>query len=46
MGHVFVSYSHHDTNYAHTLAENLQNMGLEVWIDERLDYGSQWPQEL
>jgi formylglycine-generating enzyme required for sulfatase activity len=46
MGHIFISYSHHDTDYAHVLAENLQNMGFEVWIDERMDYGSQWPHEL
>ena len=46
MGHIFISYSHLDTDYAHALAENLQNMGLEVWVDERLDYGSQWPHEL
>jgi len=46
MGHIFVSYSHKDTEYAHELADSLQNMGFEVWIDERLDYGAQWPQEL
>ena len=46
MSHIFISYSHKDTEYAHGLAENLQSIGLEVWIDERLDYGSQWPQEL
>jgi formylglycine-generating enzyme required for sulfatase activity len=46
MGHIFVSYSHKDTDYAHALAESLHGMGFEVWIDERLDYGSQWPQEL
>jgi len=46
MGHIFISYSHHDTDYAHTLAENLQSTGLDVWIDERMDYGSQWPHEL
>ena len=46
MGHIFISYSHNDTDYAHKLAENLQRMGFEAWIDERLDYGSQWPQEL
>jgi hypothetical protein len=38
MGHIFISYCHNDTDYAHALAENLQNMGLDVWIDERLDY--------
>ena len=46
MGHIFISYSHHDSDYAHALAENLQNIGLDVWIDERMDYGSQWPHEL
>ena len=46
MGHIFISYSHDDTAYAHALADNLQNMGFEAWIDERLDYGAQWPQEL
>ncbi|HLO14807.1 MAG TPA: toll/interleukin-1 receptor domain-containing protein, partial [Anaerolineales bacterium] len=46
MAHIFISYSHKDTDYAHALGESLQGMGFEVWIDERLDYGSQWPQEL
>jgi len=30
MGHIFISYSHKDTKYAHELAENLQNMGFDV----------------
>lgn len=46
MGHIFISYSHKDTAYAHKLASALQIKGLEVWIDERLDYGSQWPHEI
>jgi formylglycine-generating enzyme required for sulfatase activity len=46
VSHIFISYSHKDTDYAHALAENLQSLGFDVWIDERLDYGSQWPQEL
>lgn len=46
MGHVFISYSHKDTKYAHRLADELQEKGIEVWIDERLDYGSTWPQEI
>jgi hypothetical protein len=46
MGHIFVSYSHKDTVYAHELAENLKSLGLDVWIDARLDYGSQWPHEI
>jgi len=46
MRHVFISYSHKDTNYAHRLADELQKKGIDVWIDERLDYGSTWPQEI
>ena len=46
MGHIFISYSHKDTTYAHGLADHLRNMGLEIWMDERLDYGSQWPHEI
>src|SRR5687768_18533369 len=46
MGHIFISYSHKDTTYAHSLADHLRNMGFDTWIDERLDYGSQWPHEL
>jgi hypothetical protein len=44
--HIFISYSHKDTEYAHKLADVLQDKGFAVWIDERLDYGSQWPHEI
>jgi len=46
MGHIFISYSHRDMDYAYRLTETLQASGFEVWIDTRLDYGSQWPQEI
>jgi TIR domain-containing protein len=46
MGHIFISYSHKDADYAHRFAETLQASGFGVWIDERLDYGSQWPLEI
>jgi len=46
MNHIFISYSHKDTSYAHQLADTLKEMGFEVWIDARLDYGSQWPNEI
>ena len=46
MGHIFISYSHKDTEYAHALEDRLQSMGFSVWIDARLDYGSQWPQAI
>jgi len=46
MGHIFISYSHTDSDYAHGLADDLRNIGLDVWIDARIDYGSQWPLEI
>ena len=46
MSHIFISYSHQDAEYAHALAEHLQSMGFAVWIDDRIDYGSQWPREI
>lgn len=46
MSHIFVSYSHKDTDYSHKLADYLREQGFEVWIDVRLDYGSTWPQEI
>jgi hypothetical protein len=46
MGYIFISYSHKDSGYAHKLAGNLEDKGISVWIDARLDYGSQWPHEI
>jgi hypothetical protein len=46
MGYIFISYSRKDTEYAHVLAEHMQSMGFPVWIDARIDYGSQWPGEI
>jgi hypothetical protein len=46
MGHIFISYNHKDKDYAHKLTDDLQQKGFTVWIDARLDYGSQWPHEI
>ena len=46
MGYIFISYSHKDKDYVHLLAENLEGEGFNVWIDDRLDYGSEWPNEI
>jgi len=43
MAHIFISYSHKDSDYAHRLAEELEQKGFSVWIDDRIDYGTQWP---
>ena len=46
MSHIFISYSHKDSDYARRLADTLREEGFDVWIDARIDYGSQWPLEL
>jgi formylglycine-generating enzyme required for sulfatase activity len=46
MSPIFISYSHSDAEYAHKLADTLQTEGFDVWIDARIDYGSQWPYEI
>jgi hypothetical protein len=43
MTHIFISYSHKDSDYAHRLARALEKRSLSVWIDDRIDYGMQWP---
>jgi hypothetical protein len=43
MSHIFISYSHKDKDYVHKLQEALQEQGFEVWIDDRIHYGSEWP---
>lgn len=44
MTDIFISYSHQDTDYAHSLAESLKQNGFSVWIDDRINYGTEWPQ--
>jgi nucleotide-binding universal stress UspA family protein len=41
-GHVFISYTHEDQTYARKLAADLENHGLGVWIDDRIDFGDRW----
>lgn len=43
MGHIFISYSHRDKDYVHKLQKALQKEGFDVWIDDRIDYGTEWP---
>jgi hypothetical protein len=44
--YVFISYSHLDEAYAHRLAIAMQAAGINVWLDDRIDYGAQWPREI
>jgi hypothetical protein len=44
---VYMSYTHADANWTMALAENLQRLGLGVWIDEwELRPGDHWPTRL
>ncbi len=45
-GHVFISYARHDQAYARQLAADLRAHGLEVWIDDRVDFGDRWWQTI
>ena len=46
MGHIFISYSHKDSKYVEQLEKKLIEEGFNVWIDHRIDYGTQWPKEI
>jgi hypothetical protein len=46
MAHVFISYSHKDSDYAHALAGELSRCGIEAWVDDRIDYGTNWPRAI
>lgn len=46
MPFIFISYSHKDSEYANRLADSMEAKGLDVWIDERIDYGARWPQAI
>ena len=46
MAHIFVSYSHKDQIYARAFANDLRKHGFDVWIDDRIDYGDRWFEEI
>ncbi len=42
MAHIFISYAHTDHEYARKLADYLLAHGFDVWIDDRIDFGTRW----
>lgn len=42
MAHIFISYSRKDREYARDLTQALRQHGFDVWIDDRIDYGTRW----
>ncbi|MEM1280869.1 MAG: GUN4 domain-containing protein [Cyanobacteria bacterium P01_H01_bin.152] len=43
MSFIFISYSRQDQTYVSTLVQVLQSHRLPIWIDDRIDYGTDWP---
>lgn len=46
MSHIFISYSHKDKEYVHKLHAALAARDIHAWIDDRIDFGSEWPDEI
>lgn len=46
MRHIFISYSRQDSEYANRLADAFKARGLPVWIDQRIEYGDNWSDEI
>jgi hypothetical protein len=43
MTRVFISHSHKDEDYALKLVNEMKHRGIEIWIDDRIEYGDEWP---
>jgi hypothetical protein len=46
VSHIFVSYSHKDTQYVYDLTAELEKRGFLVWLDEHIPKGARWFQEI
>ncbi|MEO0802988.1 MAG: GUN4 domain-containing protein [Cyanobacteria bacterium J06642_2] len=46
MSFIFISYSRKDQAYVSKLTKALQDRQLPFWIDDRIDYGTQWPRAI
>lgn len=46
MSHVFISYSHKDTEQRNALNNYLSERGMPIWYDERLEGGDDWRDEI
>ena len=46
MGHVFVSYSREDADFAHVLEDKIRQNELVAWRDQALSAGEDWRAEI
>src|SRR6056297_2151617 len=44
--YIFISYSHRDTKEIFTIIENWHSGGYNIWYDEGIDPGNEWPEEI
>jgi serine/threonine protein kinase len=44
--HLFISYSRRDKDFALALREHLGNNGFTLWIDDAIEHGDQWFNEI
>ena len=45
-GKIFISYAHKDSDYVHSLAKELRDIGLGIWIDQDIEPGSDWDEAI
>lgn len=45
-GKIFISYARKDSEYVHKLASELRRIGLDIWIDQDIEPGSNWDEAI
>ncbi|MEO1286254.1 MAG: TIR domain-containing protein [Chloroflexota bacterium] len=41
-GTIFISYARKDRDYVYSLAQDMRRVGLDIWIDQDIEPGSNW----
>lgn len=44
--YVFISYAHNDKDIIYPIIKKLQDNGIRVWYDKRIEAGDEWPEEI
>jgi len=44
--YIFISYSHKDTSLVFDIITEFHNLGYNIWYDEGIDPGNEWPEEV
>src|SRR5690606_33329346 len=45
-GKIFISYARKDSEYVHNLTKELRRIGLDIWIDQDIEPGSNWDEAI